>query len=63
MHGVGARCPAELGEGSALFTAVEEETNVTREANQRRQHPVTLASVLSGKSVTGTSVQCLAELE
>ena len=31
-----ARCPAELGEGSALFTAVEEETNVTREANQRR---------------------------
>ena len=31
-----ARCPAELGEESALFTAAEEETNVTREANQRR---------------------------
>ena len=54
LHFYSARCPVELGEGSALFTAVEEETNVTREANQRRQHPVTLASVLSGKSVTGT---------
>ena len=49
LHLHSARCLAEMGKKNARWIAVEEDSNVTREASQNRRPAVILDPVLSGK--------------